>query len=69
MADMMGMFDAPSAPPPANQTPFGGNNLMNGFEGLDLGGHSAPPPPGQQLGHTEPPKSNGGGSEDLLDLM
>jgi AP-1 complex subunit beta-1 len=69
MADMMGMFDAPAAAPPAAQTPFGGaNDLMNGFEGLDLSGNSAPPPPGQQLGHTEQ-KSNGGGSGDLLDLM
>jgi AP-1 complex subunit beta-1 len=65
MADMMGLFDAPA--PQAANTSGGGNDLMNGFAGLDLSGSSAPPPAAQQLGHpaTEPKKD----SDDLLGLF
>lgn len=56
MADMMGLFDAPP-PPPQQQNSFAGasgggmNDIMNGFEGLDLSGSSQPPPASVQLGH------------------
>jgi hypothetical protein len=87
MADIMGLFDAPAG---AAGSGFGGggggvggvggvggggmSDLMSGFAGMDLSGTSAPPPPGQQLGH-----GNGNGfgktgeqskgSEDLLGLF
>lgn len=64
MADMMGLFDAP-APQPSGAA-GGGNDLMNGFAGLDLSGSSAPPPPALQLGHGEAAKKD---SEDLLGLF
>jgi hypothetical protein len=72
MADIMGLFDsAPAAQPSVQGAPAGGMaDLMGGFAGMDLSGTSAPPPPGQQLGHGPPkgvePK---GGSEDLLGLF
>lgn len=71
MADMMGLFDAP---PPQNK-PVGGssggvNDIMNGFEGLDLSGSSQPPPASVQLGHggagTEQKTTN---NDDLLGLF
>ena len=68
MADMMGLFDAPA--PPAQSAPAGGmGDMMNGFAGMDLSGTSAPPPPGQQLGHAAPAQQKNGGSEDLLGLF
>ena len=73
MSDMMGLFDtsspAQTSPNPAPGGGFGGmNDLMNGFAGMDFSGTNAPPPPGQQLGHSAPPE-NKGGSEDLLGLF
>jgi hypothetical protein len=72
IADMMGLFDAPApaAPSPGPQGGAGGgmNDIMNGFADMDLSGTSAPPPPGQQLGHTAPQKNSGAG-EDLLGLF
>ncbi|KAK0624932.1 adaptin N terminal region-domain-containing protein [Bombardia bombarda] len=52
MADMMGLFDAPVQQQQSQGGGFGGmGDIMNGFAGMDLSGTSAPPPPGQQLGH------------------
>lgn len=69
MADMMGLFDAPAQTGQSSEAQGGGmNDIMNGFAGMDLSGTSAPPPPGQQLGHTAPQKSTGAG-EDLLGLF
>lgn len=55
------------APPGGN----GLNDLMSGFEGMDLSGTSAPPPPGQQLGHGngKTAEQGKGGSDDLLGLF
>jgi len=83
IADMMGLFDAPApapaaapvAQPSAGWAPPGGSSdLMSSFAGMDLSGTSAPPPPGQQLGHIKPvqpgqAQGGGGGSEDLLGLF
>ena len=76
MADIMGLFDAPgpSAASPAAMGGAGGMaDLMGGFAGMDLSGTSAPPPPGQQLGHGNGNGNGGtqskGGSEDLLGLF
>jgi hypothetical protein len=72
MADIMGLFDAPN---PALQTqigaaPSGGmNDLMSGFAGMDLSGTSAPPPPGQQLGHGNGKAEQSKGTDDLLGLF
>jgi len=72
MQDMMGLFDAPAAPQQATSSGGfgGGDDLMNGFGALDLGGSSQPPPAAQQL------QNNGGGaqqskkdSDDLLGLF
>jgi hypothetical protein len=65
MADMMGLFDMSG---PAGGAQSGMGDIMNGFAGMDLSGTSAPPPPGQQLGHTEPQK-NAAAGEDLLGLF
>ncbi|KAH8888449.1 AP-1 complex subunit beta-1 [Thozetella sp. PMI_491] len=73
MADMMDLFDA--SPAGQNiQSPtaggFGGmNDMMNGFAGMDLSGTSAPPPPGQQLGHASAQPQKNTGSDDLLGLF
>lgn len=72
LADMMGLFDAPA--PQTAQSPNGGgfggmNDIMDGFAGMDMSGNSAPPPPGQQLGHTAPAGQKSGGSDDLLGLF
>ncbi|KAK6592549.1 AP-2 complex subunit beta [Botrytis cinerea] len=44
MADMMGLFDAPAPAPAAGGMGMGGmgNDMMNGFAGLDLSGTSQP---------------------------
>ncbi len=73
IADMMGLFDA-SSPTQSVQSPvgngFGGmNDMMNGFAGMDLNGTSAPPPPGQQLGHPGTTEQKASGSDDLLGLF
>jgi AP-1 complex subunit beta-1 len=65
MADMMGLFDAP--PPPASGGGGGANDLMNGFEGLDLSGSSAPPPAAQQLDQGAGQSKQD--SDDLLGLF
>ncbi|KAK4068379.1 uncharacterized protein Triagg1_7318 [Trichoderma aggressivum f. europaeum] len=70
MADMMSMFDAPSASDAPTATPAGGmNDLMNGFEGLNFGAANAsqPLPAAMQLhgGGSEPKKD----SDDLLGLL
>jgi AP-1 complex subunit beta-1 len=57
MDDMMGLFGSNSMQPQ-----MGGNDLINGFAGLDLSGASQPPPPQTQLQDTK--KTN----EDLLGL-
>lgn len=79
MADMMGLFDAPPPPPPQSGVAGGGaggmNDIMNGFDGLDLGGSSQPPPASVQLGlgdvgagaGAEQKKSSG--NDDLLGLF
>lgn len=77
IADIMDLFDAsgPSAAPAAAPPAFGGgggmSDLMGGFAGMDISGNSAPPPPGQQLGHkpAEQSTNTGGGSDDLLGLF
>jgi hypothetical protein len=73
MADIMGLFDAPT---PALQAQIGAapaaggmNDLMSGFAGMDLSGTSAPPPPGQQLGHGNGKAEQTKGSDDLLGLF
>jgi hypothetical protein len=82
MADIMGLFDAPAAPGPGagvapvgagSSAGFGGvgsgmNDLMSGFAGMDMSGTSAPPPPGQQLGHGKPGEQSKG-NDDLLGLL
>ncbi|KAL6692785.1 adaptin N terminal region domain-containing protein [Trichoderma pleuroticola] len=70
MADMMSMFDAPSASGAPAAAPAGGmNDLMNGFEGLNFGAANAsqPLPAAMQLhgGGSEPKKD----SDDLLGLL
>lgn len=67
MADMMGLFDAPTPQAPSASASGGGNDLMNGFAGLDLSGSSAPPPPAQQLGQTGGEQKKD--SDDLLGLF
>jgi hypothetical protein len=81
MADIMGLFDAPTpaAAPVAGAgagmgaAPVGGggmNDLMGGFAEMDLSGTSAPPPPGQQLGHGNgKAAAQSKGSDDLLGLF
>ena len=76
MADIMGLFDAPapaSAAAPAAGAGGAGsgmNDLMGGFAGMDLSGTSAPPPPGQQLGHGNGKAAEQSkGSDDLLGLF
>ena len=79
MADMMGLFDmgGPSATAASNgQASAGGgmSDLMSGFEGMDLSGTSAPPPPGMQLHQSttspapQQQKTTSGG-DDLLGLF
>lgn len=46
MADMMGLFDAPVPAPAVGGM---GNDMMNGFAGLDLSGASQPPSAQTQL--------------------
>ncbi|KAL7932493.1 adaptin N terminal region domain-containing protein [Trichoderma chlorosporum] len=69
MADMMSMFDAPSASGAPGAAPTGGmNDLMNGFEGLNFGAANAsqPLPAAMQLhGDSQPQKD----SDDLLGLL
>ncbi|KAK0649789.1 adaptin N terminal region-domain-containing protein [Cercophora newfieldiana] len=67
MADIMGLFDAPSAGPSTQSPPPGMGNVMDSFAGMDLSGMSAPPPASQQLGHK--PAEQKGGSDDLLGLF
>jgi AP-1 complex subunit beta-1 len=67
MADIMGLFDAPSAGPSTQNPPPGMSDMMDGFAGMDLSGMSAPPPASQQLG--QKPAEQKGGSEDLLGLF
>ena len=84
MADIMGLWDAPPLQPTSSSTSTsaptltagsgGMADLMSGFAGLDLSGASAPPPPGQQLGHIntgEQGAQSGSGkaSDDLLGLL
>ncbi|CAP62051.1 uncharacterized protein PODANS_5_660 [Podospora anserina S mat+] len=75
MADIMGLFDAPppttTSPGPGAAPGMGGgmNDLMSGFAGMDLSGNSAPPPPGQQLGHKPVEQKATSGSDDLLGLF
>lgn len=75
MADIMGLFDAPppttTSPAPGAAPGMGGgmNDLMSGFAGMDLSGNSAPPPPGQQLGHKPVEQKATSGSDDLLGLF
>ncbi|RYP75308.1 hypothetical protein DL770_007431 [Monosporascus sp. CRB-9-2] len=77
MADMMGLFDAPSPAPGVSgnnvPAPTNANELMNGFAGLDLSGSSQPPPAATQLGHQqlggEPKKGGASANEDLLGLF
>lgn len=78
MADIMGLFDAPApvstAAPAAGAGGVGSgsgmNDLMSGFAGMDLSGTSAPPPPGQQLGHGNGKAAEQSkGSDDLLGLF
>lgn len=75
LADMMGLFDAPSAGAAGSPAPPpGANDIMNGFAGLDLSGSSQPPPASVQLGHQPPTgdqqkKTGGGANEDLLGLF
>ncbi|KAL7951274.1 adaptin N terminal region domain-containing protein [Trichoderma barbatum] len=71
MADMMSMFDAPSASgsSAAAAGPSGGmNDLMNGFEGLNFGAANAsqPLPAAMQLHGGPSPKKD---SDDLLGLL
>lgn len=68
IADMMGLFDAPAAPP-ALSGGGGLNDIMNGFAGMDLSGTSAPPPPSQQLGHSAPQQKSTSAGDDLLGLF
>lgn len=77
MADMMGLFDAPP-PPQQQQSGFGGagggmNDIMNGFDGLDLSGSSQPPPASVQLGHAGgsagAEQKKGSNNDDLLGLF
>lgn len=58
MDDMMGLFDMNGGPSQSH-----GNDLMNGFAGLDLGGTSQPPPPQTQL------HDNKKTTEDLLGMF
>lgn len=67
MADIMGLFDAPSAGSSMQSPPPGMGNMMDSFAGMDLSGMSAPPPASQQLG--QKPAEQKGGSEDLLGLF
>ncbi|KAL2118854.1 hypothetical protein VTJ04DRAFT_5813 [Mycothermus thermophilus] len=75
MADIMDLFGAPPPAAGTSAAPGAGgggmNDLMSGFAGLDLSGMSAPPPPGQQLGHTESQTGTGQtkGADDLLGLF
>lgn len=71
MADIMGLFDAPAASG-SGIGGFGGGagDMMSSFAAMDLSGNSAPPPPGQQLGHGGASGSGQkSGSEDLLGLF
>lgn len=71
IADMMGLFDAPPAPPAGAPSTTGGGmgDLMNGFAEMDISGNSAPPPAGQQLGHAAPEQKSASAGEDLLGLF
>lgn len=75
MADMMGLFDAPApAPGPAAGAVAGGmgmgDDMMNGFAGLDLSGTSQPPSAHAQL-HQSGGAAGGGKktNEDLLGMF
>ncbi|KAK6593770.1 AP-2 complex subunit beta [Botrytis cinerea] len=67
MADMMGLFDAPAPAPAAGGMGMGGmgNDMMNGFAGLDLSGTSQPPSAQTQLQQGGAKKTN----EDLLGMF
>jgi AP-1 complex subunit beta-1 len=67
MDDLMGIFGNGSAAAPTsggfNQAASGGDDLMNGFAGLDMGGGGGQPPPSEQ--HSGPKKTN----DDILGLF
>lgn len=67
MADMMGLFDAPVPAPAAGGMGMGGmgDDMMNGFAGLDLSGTSQPPSAQAQLQQGGAKKTN----EDLLGMF
>ena len=71
IADMMGLFDAPPAPPAGapSVTSGGMGDLMNGFAEMDISGSSHPPPAGQQLGHAPPQQKSTSAGDDLLGLF
>jgi len=58
MSDMMGLFDTNGAHPQNS-----GNDLMNDFAGMELGGASQPPPPKTQLQDSKKT------TEDLLGMF
>lgn len=68
MDDLMGIFGNGGAAAPASTSAggfgqsSGADDLMNGFGGLDMGGGSQPPPPGEQIGQK---KTN----DDILGLF
>lgn len=63
--DMMGLFDMNGGSSSAAAGNNAHNDMMSGFGGLDLGGASQPPPPGQQLHGEQGKKTN----EDLLGMF
>ncbi|KAM7190833.1 Adaptin N terminal region domain containing protein [Rhypophila sp. PSN 637] len=72
MADIMGLFDAPPARGGSGGDfgGMGGGDMMSSFAAMDLSGNSAPPPPGQQLGHASSSGSGQkSGNDDLLGLF
>jgi len=68
MADMMGLFDAPTSSQNNAMAPSSANDMMAGFAGLDLGGSNQPPPASVQLGYaSQDQKKNA--NDDLLGLF
>jgi AP-1 complex subunit beta-1 len=68
MADMMGLFDAPTPAQNNAMSPGSANDMMAGFAGLDLGGSNQPPPASVQLGYaSQDQKKNA--NDDLLGLF